>query len=441
MTAPTGPESAGTGYQASLGTVLREWGRIGCIGFGGPPAHIALLRRLCVDDRGWLDPREFEDAISACNLLPGPASTELAIYCAWRVRGRPGALAGGAAFIVPGLICILALSVLFLAGSPPLWVRGLGAGAGAAVAAVAIQAGWSLLMASWTRAAARRARWVVYLLAGGTAAATIGPWLVLVLLGCGVAELAIRHAAREKGEGTGKPGPVTHGVVAVPVAAGLALAREHAGGLARAMWAKAHAGGLVRAAAHAGGLARVGVAAAGGGVLASVAWVAFKVGALSFGGGFVIIPLMRADAVGRGWMTSGQFLNAVALGQITPGPVVQTVAAVGYAAAGVGGGLLAALVAFSPSFAFVLGGARYFGSLRGSKRAQAFLEGSGPAAIGAILGSAIPLTAALGEAWQYAVLAGAVVLLLGLRRGVVFTLVAAAAVGLAVALAGGPLPH
>ena len=110
--------------QVSLATVLREWGRIGCIGFGGPPAHIALLRQLCVDRRQWLDAQEFEDAIGACNLLPGPASTELAIFCAWRVRGRLGALAGGLAFIVPGLVCILALSALFLAGSPPLWVKG-----------------------------------------------------------------------------------------------------------------------------------------------------------------------------------------------------------------------------------------------------------------------------------------------------------------------------
>jgi chromate transporter len=186
---------------------------------------------------------------------------------------------------------------------------------------------------------------------------------------------------------------------------------------------------------------RAAAAVAGGGVLVSVAWVAFKVGALSFGGGFVIIPLMRADAVGRHWMTSGQFLNAVALGQITPGPVVQTVSAVGYAAAGLGGGLLAALVAFSPSFAFVLGGARYFSALRTSRRAQSFLDGAGPAAIGAILGSAILLAGALSQPWQYAVLAGAAVLLLGLRRGVVFTLLAAAATGLGVALAGGPLPH
>jgi chromate transporter len=102
-----------------LGTVLKEWGRIGCVGFGGPPAHIALFRKLCVDDRKWLDAREFEDAIAACNLLPGPASTQLAIFCAWRVRGRAGALVGGAAFIVPGLVLILLLAALFLRGDPP----------------------------------------------------------------------------------------------------------------------------------------------------------------------------------------------------------------------------------------------------------------------------------------------------------------------------------
>jgi chromate transporter len=402
------------GYQASLATVLREWGRIGCVGFGGPPAHIALLRKLCVDREHWLDATEFEDAISACNLLPGPASTQLAIFCAWRVRGRLGALAGGAAFIVPGLIVILALSVLFLAGAPPLWVKGIGAGAGAAVAAVAVQAGWNLLRPSWTRAkqagSPRRIRWALYLLAGGTAAAAIGPWLVLVLLGCGLTELAIRRPRRAGSRDT--PGTRTAPrIKPLPLIMG--------------------PGAAARAA---------GTAVAAGGV-AALAWTALKVGALSFGGGFVIIPLMRADAVGHHWMTSSQFLNAVALGQITPGPVVQTVAAVGYAAAGLGGGLLAALIAFSPSFVFVLGGARYFSALRGNSHAQAFLDGAGPAAIGAILGSAIPLTAALNRPWQYAVLAGAILLLLGLRRGVVLTLLAAGAAGLIISLAGGPLPH
>jgi chromate transporter len=406
------------GWQASLATVLREWGRIGCIGFGGPPAHIALLRALCVECRGWLDNREFEDAIAACNLMPGPASTQLAIFCAWRVRGRLGALVGGLAFIVPGLFVILVLSVLFLAGSPPLWIRGAGAGAGAAVAAVAVQAGWTLLVPSWKRAAsagvqragpagthqrpaARRTRWAAYLLAGGAAAATIGPWLVLVLLGCGLAELATRQR------------PATG---ARPAAAALPLL-------------------TVRAIRNLGP-ARALAAAAGGGALLPLAWTAFKVGALSFGGGFVIIPLMQADATGHHWMTSGQFLNGVALGQITPGPVVQTVATVGYAAAGIGGGLLAALIAFSPSFAIVLGGAPHFGKLRGNPNALAFLDGAGPAAIGAILGSAILLARALSQPWQYAVLGGAAVLLLGLRRGVVPTLLAAAAAGLIISLAG-----
>ena len=418
------------GEAQSLGTVLREWGRIGCIGFGGPPAHIALLRQLCVERRDWLDAQEFEDAIAACNLLPGPASTQLAIYCAWRVRGRLGALAGGLAFIVPGLICILALSVLFLAGTPPLWVKGAGAGAGAAVAAVAVQAGWTLLGPSWARARDRRFRWSAYLMAGGAAAATIGPWLVLVLLGCGVIELAVRRAR----DGTPGRAAAGNGAPAGDGAAAGDGATRRSTGTAHAMTALP---GLLTGA---GQVVRLAGAAAGGAGLAAVAWVAVKVGALSFGGGFVIIPLMRADAVGHGWMTSAQFLNAVALGQITPGPVVQTVAAVGYAAAGVGGGLLAALVAFAPSFAFVLGGARYVSALRDSPIAQAFLDGAGPAAIGAILGSAILLAEPLSQAWQFAVLACAAVLLLPLRRGVVLTLLAAALTGLLVALAGGPLP-
>jgi chromate transporter len=380
-----------------LTTVLREWGRIGCIGFGGPPTHIKLLRELCVERRGWLDGQEFEDAIAVCNLLPGPASTQLAIFCAWRLRGRRGALVGGVAFILPGLIVILGLSVLFLASSPPLWVVGAGAGADAAVPAVAINAGVSLIAGSWPRRAGT-VRWLVYLIAGIAAAATLGVWLVLVLLGCGLIELAIRPSGASSSSGGGAAGAL-RSIATVPVAAA----------------------GVI-----------------GGGVLASVAWVAIKVGALSYGGGFVIIPLMQADAVGHyHWMTSAQFLDAVALGQITPGPVVQTVAVVGYAAAGLAGGLLAALVAFTPSFVFVLAGGPRFDRIRGDQRARAFLDGAGPAAIGAILGSAISLTRALTHPWQYAVLAAALIMLLGLRRGVVLTLLAAATAGVVIALAAG----
>jgi chromate transporter len=344
-----------------IATIAREWTRIGCVGFGGPPSHIALLRELCVERRAWIDGREFEDAVAACNLLPGPASTQLSIWSAWRIGRVPGAIVGGLGFILPGLVVIVALAALFLATAPPGWVLGAGAGAGAAIAAVAVRAGVDLL---------RRDMTIPYLAAGFAAAALAGPWVVLVLLAAGTAELARRGVAA---------------VVAFPA-----------------------------------------LVAGGGGI----AWVALKVGALSYGGGFVIVPLMQGDAVDRyGWMSESDFLTAVALGQITPGPVTHTVAVVGFAAAGVAGAALAAAVAFAPSFAFVLLGASRFDRLRADRRARAFLDGAGPAAIGAILGSAVPLVLALEHDWQYAVLAGAAVSLLVLRRGVVLTLVVAGAIG------------
>jgi len=377
----------------TLPTIAREWGRIGCIGFGGPPAHIALLRALCVDRRQWLSAQEFEDGVAATNLLPGPASTQLAIYCAWRLRGARGALVGGVCFIVPGLIVILALSARFLAAHPPRWVSGAAGGAGAAVPAVALAAAIGLAPASWRRAGTARAahlRWAGYLLAGGAAAALTGPFLVLVLAGCGLAEmLGTRPPWRRAA-----PAPAV-----LPLLAGAAPA---------------------------------------GGLLA-VAWVAVKVGLLSYGGGFVIIPLMQHDAVHTyHWMTSAQFLSAVALGQITPGPVVQTVAVVGYAAAGIGGGLLASLVAFTPSFAFVLAGGPRFDQLRRNESIQAFLSGAGPAAIGAIAGATVPLALALSHLWQLAVLGLAAAWLIALRRGVAAVLVGAAALGVIAVLAGAP---
>ena len=374
-----------------LRVIAAQWTRLGCIGFGGPPAHIALLRKLVVDDRAWLDPREFEDGVAVVNLLPGPASTQLTIYCAWRLRRAAGALVGGAGFILPGLVVILTLSTVFLAEHPPGWVTGAALGAGAAVPAVAVAAALSLVPPSWRRAAttAARARWIGYLVAGGAAAALAGPFLVLILVGCGLIEALLRRPPKI---------PPAVPAVALPLAA-------------------ASTGGLL-----------------------SLAWLAFKVGALSFGGGFVIIPMMQHDAVHTyHWMTASTFLTAVALGQVTPGPVVQTVAVVGYAAAGIGGGLLASLVAFTPSFCFVLGAGRHFDRLRRSATVQAFLTGAGPAAIGAIAGAAIPLVAALAHLWQAGLLLLAAGWLIGLRRGVVPAIVGAAIVGILVYLAGGPV--
>ena len=195
------------------------------------------------------------------------------------------------------------------------------------------------------------------------AAIAIGPYLVLVLVACGLLEMIRRRRPEEAGVWWPLP-----------------------------------------------------VAAASTGGIGALAWTAFKVGALSFGGGFVIIPLMQQDAVHvYHWMSDAQFLNAVALGQVTPGPVVATVAAVGYAAHGFGGALLAAAVAFTPSFSFILLGGDRFERLRGNDRARAFLDGAGPAAIGAILGSAVTLAGGIDETWQIPVLAAAAISLLVVR--------------------------
>jgi chromate transporter len=372
------PAAPASSAAVPLGTVAREWGRIGCIGFGGPPAHVALLRELTVEREGWIDDREFEDANAACGLLPGPGSTQMAIFCAHRVAGPAGALVGGLAFILPGLAIILVLAATALAGGAPAWLLAAGAGAGAAVVPTIAQAALQLARSSLSaRRGAGLARALAYLAIGLTAAIAAGLGVVLALIGCGIVELAIRRAAPR--------GPVA-----------------------------LHAAPVVLAATAA---------------LAPLAWMAVKVGALSFGGGFVIIPLMQADAVDvHGWMTHVEFLNAVAFGQITPGPVTHTVAVVGYAADGLAGALIAAVIAFAPSFLFVALGARHFHRLRVNPSARAFLDGAGPAAVGAIGGAVVTLLGGVDQAWQWALLAVAVVALLARRRPIE-VLLAAFAVG------------
>jgi chromate transporter len=226
---------------------------------------------------------------------------------------------------------------------------------------------------------------------GALAAATVGSYLVLAILACGLIEIVARSQGRP------------------PLASSRSV--------------------VTTVAAHALTI----------GTLGALAGVAFKVGALSYGGGFVIIPLMQHDVVTvHHWMTGGEFLNAVALGQITPGPVVQTVAVVGYAAGGIGGGLVASLVAFAPSFIFIVVGAPHFDKIRANRSVESFLTGAGPAVIGAIAGSAIPLGLLFQHLWQIPVLAGAILWMMFARRGVVSGLLVAGAIGIVVALAGVP---
>jgi chromate transporter len=363
--------------------VLTRWGRLGILGVGGPQAHTALLRELMVEQEQWLTAREFQDAVAATSLLPGPASTQLAIFCARSVAGVRGAIVGGLAFIVPGFVLIVALAALFLAHGQNDVVRGASAGAAAAVVVVVALAGIGFARGFAEVRGALLARTLVYALAACLTTVFVGPWVLAVLLGSGAVELALR--------------------LRMPAAL---------------VWA--------------GGAAKI----------PALVWTAFKVGGLSFGGGLVIIPLMQHDVVHtHHWLTEGQFSDAVAFGQLTPGPVVLTVSVVGYAVSGVAGAALAAVVAFAPSFAMVLAGAPFFDQLRTRPGPRAFLDGAGPAAVGAIFGAAVLLAPQAGkEWWQGLVIAAAVAAAL-LRRGSFTILVLGLALGLLAAAAGLPLPR
>jgi chromate transporter len=368
--------------RAPLSIVIREWGRIGLTSFGGPPAQVAMLRELCVDRRRWIDEHEFEHANAATQLLPGPGGTQLAIYCARRVGGDLGALLGGLAFILPGLVIVLAISAVALGDSPPLWARAVGAGAAAAVVAVVVQAGLAL---GRTSVVGRGVRAFLFLVAGGAATVALGVGVVLVIVACGLIELGWRRRGTALAV---SPLPLVFAVATIP----------------------------------------------------ALAWTAVKVGALSYGGGFVIIPLMQGDAVDtHGWMTDAEFANAVAYGQLTPGPVVHTVAMVGWAAAGFGGATLAATLGFAPSFLMIYLFGDRFVALRESAPARAFLDGAGPAAVGAILGATVPLVEALEEWWQFAILGVAAVALL-VRLPAFWMLVGGAGAGLLAAAAGAAVP-
>jgi chromate transporter len=338
---------------------------------------------MMVEQERWLSARDFQDAVAATSLLPGPASTQLAIFCARVAAGIRGAIVGGLAFIVPGFALIVALAALFLEHGNNEWIRGASAGAAAAVVVVVVCAGLGFARGFREVTGAQLVRTVVYAIAGGLATVFVGVWVLVVLLGCGLVEVAIRLRA--------------------PAA-----------------------------------LAWAGPAAK----LPALVWLAFKVGGLSFGGGLVIIPLMQHDVVhSHHWLTNGQFSDAVALGQLTPGPVVLTVSVVGYSVAGVAGAALAAVVAFAPSFAFVLAGAPYFDTLRTRPGPRAFLDGAGPAAVGAIFGAAVLLAPQAGKEWWQGLVIAACIGAVLLRRSSFVVLVLGLALGLLAAAVGLPLPR
>ena len=359
--------------------------RLGLVAFGGPAAHIAMMREELVRRRRWVSDAAFVDLLGLTNLIPGPNSTEMAIHLGYVRAGPWGLVLGGVCFIGPAMLIVMALAWAYVRwGALPV-ATALLYGVKPVIIAIVLQAMWGL-----ARTAVRGP-----LLAGAFVVAA-------ALALAGVHELLVLFGA---------------GGVAALVAP---RRRAVAGAVAALAWATP---ARVMAAA----------AAAGGVTLGTMTLVFLKIGAVLYGSGYVLLAFLRADFVERlGWLTDRQLLDAVAVGQVTPGPVFTTATFIGFLLAGWTGAVLATVAIFLPSFVFVAASRPLLPRLRGSRRAAAFLDGVNVAALGLMaavtwqLGRAAvvdPLTAALALA--------AAVLLMRTRVNSVWLLAAGGALGLA----------
>lgn len=308
--------------------------RLGFTAFGGPAAHVAMMRDEVVDRRRWLTDAEFLDLFAATHLIPGPNSTEMAIHLGLRRGGVPGLLLAGGCFILPASLVVggLAWAWVRFGDTPQLdWVM---YGVGPVIVAIVAQALWKL--------GAAAVKGPLTLLVGVAAAAlALRGWNELALLAAGGAVTA--------GARLGRPG--------IAAAAGAFLS----GGAALA--------------AGAGPATPV--------TLARLTLFFLKVGSVLFGSGYVLLAFLRADLVDRwGWLSDAQLIDAVTIGQVTPGPVFTTATFIGYVLHGWSGALLATAGIFAPGFLFVACSQPLIPRLRASAAAGAVLDGVVVASLG-----------------------------------------------------------
>ena len=365
--------------------------RIGLLGFGGPQAHMALLRSELVEGRHWSTAEQFDEGLVLCEALPGPASSQMAIYLGWLQRGWRGGLVSGICFLLPGLLIVLLLSELWRSGQSSEFFTTALATVQPVMAAIIWTFAWKLLRDRRERWQRRTALAVgIGVLLNAVLALPLPAGLLLLV--AGMARVRLQPANRDNPADDSKQQNKLSGLL-IPLP------------LAIAPWAMTAPG-----------------------LLAQIFGLFFKTGLLVFGGGLVIIPLLEQQVVQQGWLSAGQFLDGVTIGQITPGPVVLTGAFVGYQAGWVQGGaamaVTGALVAtaglFAPSFGMILIATPLLQRLRGQPRVRGFLDGVLAGVAGAMAAAALSLSiAALQGGWlilQVAVFATA--LWLSLHRSI-----------------------
>ena len=311
--------------------------KLGLTAFGGPAAHIAMMRDEVVKRRKWVDDRHFLDLLGATNLIPGPNSTEMAIHLGFVRAGWPGLIAGGACFIIPAMLMVMALAWVYVRfGSIPEagWLL---YGVKPVVIAIIVQALWGLgqkaVKGSLT-AIAGFAVLILYFLGGNE---------ILLLFSGGLVVMAVENIHRLRRSGLSAFILPIGTLSALPVPAGPASPFR----------------------------------------FSHLFLIFLKIGSVLYGSGYVLLAFLRADFVTRlGWLTDQQLIDAIAVGQVTPGPVFTTATFIGYVLGGLPGAVLATVGIFLPSFIFVAISNPLIPRLRSSPWAASLLDGVNIASLG-----------------------------------------------------------
>lgn len=363
--------------KSSLGQLAALFLRLGLTAFGGPAAHIAMMEDEVVNRRRWLDRQRFLDLLGVANLLPGPSSSELAIYIGQSQAGWAGLLLGGACFILPAVLLTAMIAWAYTRfGSLPQ-ATGILYGIRPVVVAIIFQALWRLGQT------ALKTKVLMIIAVGAAAASLAGLGPVWVLLCCGTVVLAKRSVQRLRSL------PAVFGFV--PTAAII----TH--------WS-----------------------------LGNLFLIFLKIGAVVFGSGYVLLAFLRADLVDRlHWLTEKQLLDAVAVGQITPGPVFSTATFIGYILAGGRGAFLATVAIFLPAFFLVAFTGPLLPRLRKSKSVSALLDGVNAGSLGLMLAVVLFLAhAAIFDLATALTAIGSAVLLLRFKVNATWVILAGAVFGI-----------
>jgi chromate transporter len=330
---------------SSLADLVRYFLRLGATGFGGPIALVGFMQRDLVEERRWFSAEEYRQGLALAQLAPGPLAAQLAMYLGWVRGGATGAALAGLAFVVPSFVMVLALAVAYLRFGGLPWMQGAFYGIGAAVIALIARSALKLTRLTLGR---DPLAWALFAVAALVTAWT-GSEIVWVFLGAGALAVVVRGPRGTR-----------------PALPALALLPP----------------GLLA------GLS----GPATGDTLWRIGWYFAEAGAFVFGSGLAIVPFLHGGVVREfGWLDERQFLDAVAVAMITPGPVVITVGFIGYLVAGPAGAVVAALATFLPCYLFTVVPAPHFRRWSRSAGIRAFVLGVTAAATGAIAGAAVVL--------------------------------------------------